>query len=71
MGPVIPNTESKIIDIETGAELGANEKGENMVRGPNVMVGYLNNPKGTANAIDEEGWFGTGDVDFVDDEGDF
>ena len=71
VGPVIPNTESKIIDIETGAELGANEKGEILVRGPHVMVGYLNNPKATANAIDSEGWFRTGDVGYVDEEGIF
>lgn len=71
VGPVIPNTESKIIDTETGAELGPNERGEILVRGPHVMVGYLNNPAASEHAIDGDGWFHTGDVGYADDDGVF
>jgi acyl-CoA synthetase (AMP-forming)/AMP-acid ligase II len=44
VGVPAPNTECKIIDLETGAPLGPGEKGEVCVRGPQVMIGYLNNP---------------------------
>jgi fatty-acyl-CoA synthase len=43
--------------------------GEVQVRGPNVMAGYWNRPEETAAAIDAEGWFRTGDVAFMDEEG--
>ncbi len=71
VGPVLPNTFSKIIDTETGAELGANERGEVLVKGPHVMVGYLNNQEATTHCIDEDGWFHTGDVGYADDDGYF
>lgn len=71
VGPVLPNTSSKIIDTETGAELGPNERGEVLIHGPHVMVGYLNNPEATASTIDSEGWFHTGDIGYVDDDGYF
>src|SRR5215216_2545546 len=48
VGVAAPNTECKIIDLETGAPLGPGEKGEVCVRGPQVMKGYLNNPEATA-----------------------
>lgn len=71
VGPVLQNTESKIIDVETGAELGPNETGEVLVRGPHIMLGYLNNPEATVHCIDEDGWFHTGDVGYADDDGCF
>jgi acyl-CoA synthetase (AMP-forming)/AMP-acid ligase II len=71
VGPVLPNTFSKIIDTETAAELGPNEKGEVLIKGPHVMVGYLNNDEATHHCIDEEGWFHTGDVGYADDDGYF
>mgnify|MGYP003670054131 CR=1 FL=1 len=71
VGPVLPNTSSKIIDTETGAELGPNERGEVLIHGPHVMVGYLNNSEATADTIDAEGWFHTGDIGYVDDDGFF
>ncbi|MFN3164453.1 MAG: AMP-binding protein [Pseudohongiellaceae bacterium] len=71
VGPVLPNTESRVIDTETGAELGINEKGEVMVRGPHVMVGYLNNKEATDQCIDSNGWFHTGDIGYADEDGYF
>jgi acyl-CoA synthetase (AMP-forming)/AMP-acid ligase II len=70
-GVCIPNTECKVIDTETGAELEANQEGEIWIRGPQVMKGYLNNPDATAAVIDTEGWFHTGDVGHADEDGYF
>lgn len=71
VGPCIPNTESRIVDVATGAELRPNELGEVCIRGPQVMQGYLNNPQATANTIDQEGWLHTGDIGYTDEEGTF
>ena len=68
VGLVLPNTYSKIIDTETGEELGLNERGEVLVKGPHVMVGYLNNEEATRGCIDDDGWFHTGDVGYADDD---
>lgn len=70
-GIVVPNTEVKVVDIETGAELGPNQEGEICIRGPQVMKGYLNNPEATAACIDEDNWFHTGDLGYADEEGYF
>ncbi|MEE8554249.1 MAG: AMP-binding protein, partial [bacterium] len=71
IGPCIPNTEVRIVDIETGGELGTGQEGELWIRGPQVMKGYLNNPEATAECIDAEGWFHTGDVGKADEDGYF
>ena len=71
VGRVVPNTECKVVDLATGAELGAGEKGEIGVRGPQVMKGYLNRPEATAQTIDPEGWLHTGDIGYADADGDF
>ena len=71
VGPVLQNTESKVIDVETGAELGPNENGEVLIRGPHVMLGYLNNPEANAHSLDDEGWFYTGDIGYADEGGCF
>ena len=68
VGVVLPNTFSKIIDSETGKELGQNERGEVLVKGPHIMVGYLNNEEATKGCIDEDGWFHTGDVGYADED---
>ncbi|HEX7771195.1 MAG TPA: AMP-binding protein [Pyrinomonadaceae bacterium] len=71
VGVPAPNTECKIIDLETGAPLGPGEKGEVCVRGPQVMIGYLNNPEATALTIDSDGWLHTGDIGYADADGHF
>jgi acyl-CoA synthetase (AMP-forming)/AMP-acid ligase II len=71
VGVLAPNTECKIIDLESKAALGPNQEGEICVRGPQVMKGYLNKPEATAQTIDEEGWLHTGDIGYVDDQGHF
>ncbi|MGI9293571.1 MAG: AMP-binding protein, partial [Pseudomonadales bacterium] len=58
----------KIVDSQRRT-LPAGEKGEVCLRGPNVMKGYWNRPEATAEAIDEEGWFYSGDVGHLDEEG--
>ncbi|HKC63504.1 MAG TPA: AMP-binding protein, partial [Pyrinomonadaceae bacterium] len=62
VGECVPNTECKIVDLETSRELGANQEGEICVRGPQVMLGYLNCVEETVRAIDDEGWLHTGDI---------
>jgi len=71
VGPPAPNTECKLVDPATGAELGANEEGEVCVRGPQNMKGYLNNTEATARTIDADGWLHTGDIGYADEDGHF
>jgi acyl-CoA synthetase (AMP-forming)/AMP-acid ligase II len=68
IGKVIPNTEVKLVDTGTGAELGQQQEGELLIRGPQIMQGYLNRPQETADSIDRDGWYHTGDVGYVDDQ---
>jgi acyl-CoA synthetase (AMP-forming)/AMP-acid ligase II len=69
IGPPVPNTECRIVDVATEEDVPAGEPGELCIRGPQVMKGYLNNPQATANAIDADGWFHTGDVARLDEDG--
>jgi acyl-CoA synthetase (AMP-forming)/AMP-acid ligase II len=71
VGEPMPNTESKIVDVATGADLGPDCEGEICVRGPQVMQGYLNRPDATAAMIDSDGWLHTGDVGYADARGRF
>lgn len=68
-GQLVPNTEARIVDPDTGRDCNAGEPGELWVRGPQVMLGYLNNPEATARTLDAEGWLHTGDLGRVDAEG--
>jgi acyl-CoA synthetase (AMP-forming)/AMP-acid ligase II len=69
IGPLMPNTEGRIVDPETGLDLGTGQGGEVWVRGPQVMKGYLNNAAATAATVTPDGWLRTGDVGIVDDDG--
>jgi acyl-CoA synthetase (AMP-forming)/AMP-acid ligase II len=68
-GLLIPNTECKVIDPASEAELGPGQQGEVWVRGPQVMLGYLNHPEATAAMLDADGWLRTGDIGSVDADG--
>jgi acyl-CoA synthetase (AMP-forming)/AMP-acid ligase II len=69
IGPLMPNTEGRIVCTETGADLGPGQAGEVWIRGPQVMKGYLNNPDATASTVTADGWLRTGDIGIVDDDG--
>ncbi|MBW2083905.1 MAG: AMP-binding protein [Deltaproteobacteria bacterium] len=73
IGLPFPGTEWKIMDIETGdREMPPGENGELIVAGPQVMVGYLNQPEETAETIREFGgkrWLYTGDIGYMDELG--
>lgn len=67
VGPPIKGVKVKIVDGDD-RELPANEVGEICVQGPNVMAGYLNQPEATAEAM-KGGWFHTGDLGKIDEDG--
>jgi acyl-CoA synthetase (AMP-forming)/AMP-acid ligase II len=71
VGPPVPNTEAKIVNIETGTDCEPRQHGEICVRGPQVMKGYLNHPAATAQTIDADGWLHTGDIGYADEDGCF
>lgn len=70
-GLLVPNTECRIVHLETKQDLGVGEHGELLIRGPQLMHGYLNNPDATAEALDDEGWLHTGDVGYATESGHF
>ena len=61
-GLPMPETDFRIVDPDTGAALGWRERGKVLVRGPQVMAGYLGKPDATAKVLDADGWFDTGDL---------
>ncbi|AOE64940.1 AMP-binding protein [Pseudomonas corrugata] len=68
VGRTQPQLESKIVD-EAGDIVPRGTIGELCTRGYSVMLGYWNNPKGTAEAIDRDGWMHTGDLATMDEQG--
>lgn len=68
IGLPVPSTELQIRD-ENGAAVGVGETGELCARGPQVMAGYWHRPEATAEVLDDEGWFATGDIGVFDPDG--
>ncbi|MYW45345.1 4-coumarate--CoA ligase family protein [Streptomyces sp. SID161] len=70
VGTLIAGTEMRIVSLDDpGKDLGTGESGEILIRGPQVMKGYLGRPDATADMIDTDGWLHTGDVGHVDADG--
>jgi 4-coumarate--CoA ligase len=69
VGTIVASTEVKIVDPDTGRECGLNEPGEIWAKGPQVVMGYLNNPKATSETFDADGFLHTGDIGMLDEEG--
>ncbi|MEI8198393.1 MAG: AMP-binding protein, partial [Phycisphaerae bacterium] len=67
-GKVIPDVQVRLI-ADDGTDLGRNQDGELWIKGPNVMKGYYNQPQMTAEVLTPDGWFKTGDIARLDDEG--
>lgn len=64
-----PNTDVKIVDLETGTkDMAANELGELIINGPQVMTSYWNKPEDTAEVL-RDGWLYTGDIAYLDEDG--
>jgi len=61
-GLPMPQTEFRIVDPDNGQPLGFRQRGRVMVRGPQVMAGYLGKPEASAKVLDAAGWFDTGDL---------
>ncbi|MBC3954913.1 long-chain-fatty-acid--CoA ligase FadD2 [Pseudomonas triticifolii] len=68
VGIPVPGTGMKVIDDE-GTELAFGERGELCIKGPQVMKGYWNRPEATAESLDAEGWFKTGDIAVIGADG--
>jgi len=71
VGPLVPNTQMKVVNPETGESLGPGQQGELWVRGPQVMKGYLNNPDATKEVLVDGGWLRTGDIGYYDEDKSF
>lgn len=70
IGPLAASTLGKIVD-EQGNSLGPHQSGELLIKGPQVMQGYYNEPEKTAEALSRSGWLRTGDVAHYDEDGFF
>jgi long-chain acyl-CoA synthetase len=68
IGKPLPDTEARLVDPDTGRKVGDGEVGELVVRGPQIMKGYFNNPMATE-AVLKDGWLFTGDMARRDAEG--
>lgn len=68
-GLLLPNTLARIVDPVSGEDQGPGGEGELWVKGPQVMLGYLNNARATAETLDAGGWLHTGDIARIDADG--
>ena len=68
VGQPMPGISAKVVDLDTGEDLGIDKSGMLLIRGPNVMKGYLDRPELTAEVM-RDSWYVTGDVAVIDSEG--
>lgn len=68
IGQPLPGTDIRFVDVETGEVVPIGERGELQVKGPQIMLGYYNNPEATNDAF-VDGWLRTGDVGYIDEDG--
>lgn len=69
VGPALPGSEVRVVDLVTGAPLSPGERGELAVRSPSVMRRYRGDEEGTRAALDADGWLLTGDIGTLDPDG--
>src|SRR5262249_20397254 len=69
LGKPLPGVELRIFDPEKGADAAAGQRGEVLVRGYSILEGYYKDPVKTAQALDAEGWYHTGDIGSLDENG--
>ncbi len=69
-GQPLPGTEAKIVDPETRVPLPIGKRGLVLLKGPQIMEGYYQNPEATAKAIDAKGWFDSGDLGWLTPQND-
>lgn len=68
VGQPLPGISARVVDLETGVELGPGKSGMLLISGPNIMLGYMNRPDLTAQVM-RDGWYVTGDIAVLDAEG--
>jgi acyl-CoA synthetase (AMP-forming)/AMP-acid ligase II len=71
VGQPVASTECRVIDPASGEDVEPGQDGEIWIRGPQVMLGYLNQPEATRATIDADGWLHTGDIGHADEDGHF
>ncbi|MFM9596602.1 AMP-binding protein [Streptomyces scabiei] len=69
VGQLLPSTQARLVDPETGQDVAEGEPGEVWIRGPQVMKGYFGRPDDTDATVDADGWLHTGDIGRVDEDG--
>ena len=68
-GQILPGTQARVVDPETGVDVARGQPGEFWFRGPQAFKGYLNQPQATAATITTDGWVRTGDIGTIDADG--
>ncbi len=69
VGRPLPDVQERIVDLNTLQDIGQNADGEVWIKGPNIMQGYYHMPEETAKALTPDGYFRTGDIGRIDDDG--